>query len=139
MSKVFISYSHEDREFAQWIRSALNRAGVSTALDDLDLAPGANFSSAIRNAIQAADALVVILSDRAVSSQNTGLEIGMATGLGKKVVAVLAPGTKLDSTILHSIADASITDTAQLGQDEAAEKILTALAGEGIRDEHTKV
>ena len=108
MTRVFISYSDEDREFARWIRGALTQAGIVTNSDDLELSPGSDFSSSIRNAIQTADALVVILSDRAISSRHTGLEIGMAAGLGKKEVAVLAPGTKPDIALLRSIADAGM-------------------------------
>jgi hypothetical protein len=126
MTRVFISYSYEDREFAQWIRSALTHAGITTNLDG-ELAPGADFSSAIRNAVQNADALLVILSDRAISSSYVMLEIGMAQGLGKKVIAVLAPGTKPNPDLLGSLADTYVLDAARLKQPELSEQIRKAL------------
>jgi hypothetical protein len=134
MTRVFISYGDEDREFARWIRVALIQAGIATNSEDLDLSPGADFSSAIRNAIQTADALVVILSDRATSSRHTGLEIGMAAGLGKKVVAIPAPGTKPDIALLRSIADAYILDAARLEQTEVGTEIIKALQGVQMND-----
>jgi hypothetical protein len=139
MTRVFISYSDEDREFARWIRGALTQAGIVTNSDDLELSPGSDFSSSIRNAIQTADALVVILSDGAISSRHTGLEIGMAAGLGKKVVAVLAPGTKPDMALLRSIADAYILDAARLEQTEVGTEIIKALRGVQVEDKHTGV
>jgi nucleoside 2-deoxyribosyltransferase len=127
MSRVFISYSNEDREFARWIRGALTQAGIATNSDDVELSPGADFSSAIRNAIKTADALVVILSDKAISSHNLGFEIGMAAGLGKKVVAVLAPGMKPDTPLLRSIADDYIPDAAKLEQTAVGAEIRKVL------------
>jgi hypothetical protein len=137
MTRVFISYSYEDREFAQWIKGALTHAGIATNSDDFELSPGADFASAIRNAVQTADALVVILSDRAISSSYVGLEIGMAAGLGKRVVAVLAPGTKPDLALLRSLADAYILDAARLKQPEVGAEIREALQGEQMEDKHT--
>ena len=136
MTRVFISYSRQDREFAEWIKDALTRAGIGAYLDVSDLEPGADFASAIRDAIQTADAVVAILSDSPIAG-NVGLEIGIAAGLGKRVVAVLAPGKKLDPILLRSIADTYVLDAANLKPTELGAAIRKALQGQQTGDERT--
>jgi hypothetical protein len=63
----------------------------------------------------------------------------MAAGLGKKVVAIPAPGTKPDIALLRSIADAYILDAARLEQTEVGAKVSKALQGVQMNDKHTKV
>ena len=91
----------------------------------------------IRKAVETADALVVIVSEKGVSDSNVGLEIGMATGLGKKVVAVVAPDAEPDLALLRSIADAYILDAARHKQNEVGAELRKALQGEQITDRHT--
>ena len=59
--------------------------------------------------------------------------------MGKKVVAVLAPGTKPDIALLRSISDAYILDAARLEQTEVGTEISKALQGEQIEDKYTGV
>jgi hypothetical protein len=54
----------------------------------------------------------------------------------KRVVAVLAPGTKPDLAFLRSIADAYILDAARPKQTEVGVEIRKALQGEQIEDNH---
>src|SRR5487761_1310498 len=129
MTRVFISYSHQDREFALWVKGALAQAGIATNLDELEPSATADFASAIREAVQAADALVVVLSEESTPSNFVMLEIGMAQGLGKKVVAIAAPGTKPDLNLLHSLADGYILDTAKLKPPELSAQIRKILQG----------
>jgi hypothetical protein len=133
MTKVFISYSRQDREFAGWLKDALTRAGIGASLDVFDLEPGADFASAIRDAIQTADAVVAIVSDSPIAGY-VGVEIGMAVGLGKRVVAVLAPGKKPDPPLLRSIADAYVLDAANLKPTELGAAVRKALQGQQMGD-----
>ena len=128
MTKVFISHSFEDQSFARWVKNALTEAGVDAYFDAFDLSsPDADFASAIRNEVQSADALVAILSEKALSHSQILLEIGMAQGLGKPVIAVLAPGAKPDLPMLRSLADTYVLDAAKLNTPELGEKITKAL------------
>jgi len=77
--------------------------------------------------VQSADALVAILSEKALSHSQVPLEIGMAQGLGKPVIAVLAPGAKPDLPMLRSLADTYVLDAAKLNTPELGEKITKAL------------
>jgi hypothetical protein len=137
MTRVFISYGYQDREFALWVKSALTQAGIATNLDELEPSSGADFASAIREAVQAADALLVVLSDEPSTSNFVMLEIGMAQGLGKKVVAIAAPGTKPDLNLLKSLADGYILDTARLKPPELSAQIRKILQAETAEDTRT--
>ena len=134
MTKVFISYRRQDREFAQWIKDALIPAGIDARLDVWEPSPAENVASAIRDEIQAADALVAIFSE-APNLGHIGLEIGMAVSLGKKVVAVPAPGSKPDPGLLGSIADAYVLDAANRKPAELGAAIRTAVQGEHTENE----
>jgi hypothetical protein len=124
-----MSYSDQDRDFAQWIKRALTQAGIKTNLDDAESSSTGDFASAIRETVQAADALLVILSDNALSSSFIMLVIGMAQGLGKRVVAVVAPGAKPDPSLLSSLADSYILDAASLKQPDLSAQLQQALQG----------
>ena len=134
MTRVFISYSNQDREFAQWVKSALTKAGITTNLDEVESSSTADFASAIRQVVQAADALLAILSDDSTSSNFVMLEIGMAQGLGKKVVVIAAPGAKPDLDLLKSLADGYVLDAARLKQPELGAQLRKLLQGEPMGD-----
>ena len=127
MTRVFISYSFEDRTFAQRVREALASAGIGTYLDTEELPPGTDFASAIRNAVRSADAVVVILSDKAIVRRQIQFEIGMAQGLGKLVVAVVAPGSRPDLSLVTSLADTYVLDADSLKGPELGALINHAL------------
>lgn len=121
----------------QWVTRALAQAGIATNLDQPASFSATDFASAIREAIQAADAFLVILSDNSLSSRSIMLEIGMAQGLGKQVIAVAAPGTKPDLNLLRSLADGYILDAATLKQPELSARLQQALQGKHVQDTGT--
>lgn len=64
---VFLSYSHADKAAADRIASALSTAGYTVWWDSL-IEGGARFSSRIREALDAADAVVVLWSKESIDS-----------------------------------------------------------------------
>jgi nucleoside 2-deoxyribosyltransferase len=137
MTKVFISYSSVDREFAAQVRNALTQAGIESYPKDVELTPGADVASTLRNEVRSADGVVAILSDKAMSNNEIFLEIGMAQGLGKTVIAVLAPGSKADLPLLRSLSDTYVLDAAKLKSPELGEKISKGLSKQQqIESEH---
>jgi hypothetical protein len=130
MTKVFISYSSEDRAFAQRVREALASAGIGAYLDTEELPPGTDVASAIRNEVRSADAVVVILSDKAIFQREIQFEIGMAQGLGKPVVAVVAPGSSPDLSLVTSLADTYVLDADRLKGPELGARINNALGAD---------
>jgi hypothetical protein len=64
MSRVFISYGHEDLAVALELYDALLSAGHTPWLDKRDLLPGEHWSERISDEIQKADFFVLLLSRR---------------------------------------------------------------------------
>ncbi|PJF38850.1 MAG: toll/interleukin-1 receptor domain-containing protein, partial [Phototrophicales bacterium] len=69
MSHVFISYSSKDRKFVESLIVELRNLGVRTWIDIYDIKPGDNWANAIRDALDNADAIVVIISETSLHSE----------------------------------------------------------------------
>ena len=67
MTKVFLSYDRDDRTLAQKVAAALERAGHDVWWDR-NIRGGAEFSQEIDQALQAAEAVVVLWSERSIAS-----------------------------------------------------------------------
>ena len=95
LSSVFISHAAGDRAFARALGAELSRAGLRPWLLD-DLLPGENAYLEMGRALEAADALVVLLSPEAAQSPNLTLEVGYAIGTERfahRVVPVMVRPT----------------------------------------------
>jgi TIR domain len=62
--QVFISYAHtkHDSNLARWLANAFRKAGLSPWFDDSDTSPGDPVESTLRQAIDASDAAVFLIS-----------------------------------------------------------------------------
>lgn len=70
MSKVFISYAHEDLAAARRLYDALKAVpGVDPWLDKEDLSPGLEWRPAIRKAIREADFFLALLSKKSTAKR----------------------------------------------------------------------
>jgi len=67
MASVFLSYDREDKEAARVIATALEKAGHSVWWDP-HVRGGAQFAKVIEEALKAADAVVVLWSERSIDS-----------------------------------------------------------------------
>jgi ABC-type branched-subunit amino acid transport system substrate-binding protein len=127
MPKLFISYDAKDRSFAQSVKAALTQAGIESAADEFDLSSEADFASAVRAEVRSADALLAILPGQAGYSRNVLVEIGMALGLGKKVIALAAPGSEPDASTVQALSDSYVADASTLEPPELGARIMEAL------------
>ncbi|MFH1940989.1 MAG: toll/interleukin-1 receptor domain-containing protein [bacterium] len=69
MSKVFISYSHVDRETAESLATRLREAGANVWLDRWQIGIGDSILEKINEGISTSDFLIVLLSKASVSSK----------------------------------------------------------------------
>ncbi len=93
MARVFLSYDHEDVALAKPLVAALERAG-HTVWYDRHIHGGAQYSSKIEQALDAADAVVVLWSPRSVESAWVRDEAAEGRNRGKLVplsIAGIAP------------------------------------------------
>ena len=78
MPTVFISYSAQDRSTAATIADELRRRGVSVWFDQQEILAGDSLVGRIREGIESADYLLVLLSRRSLSSVWVEREVGIA-------------------------------------------------------------
>ena len=86
--QVFISYSSHDKEIADRVCAALENAGFSCWIAPRDIEEGADFPSAIVEAITAVKSMVVLLTTDAVASPHVLSEIGHAFNARKRMLPV---------------------------------------------------
>jgi hypothetical protein len=96
---VFLSYSHRDKAWAVAVAERLRAEGFEVWDSETELFPGDNFASRIAEALESADAMVVLLSPDAMASDWIKHEIDFALGSsrlsGRLVPVIVRTTTKL--------------------------------------------
>lgn len=87
---AFLSYSHEDSEFAIRLAEDLKAGGASVWIDQLDIKPDTPWDLAIEDALRKCPRMLVILSPASVSSDAVLDEVSFALSERKTVVPVLS-------------------------------------------------
>jgi hypothetical protein len=90
MTKVFISYSRKDKEFAIKFTEALQKSELETWIDWEDIPPTADWMEQIHKGIEQADAFLFILSPDSVASKVCGQEVDHAVQNGKRLIPIVA-------------------------------------------------
>jgi hypothetical protein len=75
--RIFISYSHRDRESVQIIAQRLQEAGHEVWIDALNIKPGDNISLRIQEGLENADAIVFAVSRNSLRSEAVQHEFSM--------------------------------------------------------------
>lgn len=98
-TKVFISYSGIDEDFAKKIAQKLDEIGISYFFDCKDIGKGIDWGRSITETpkeLSECLAVVVVISPTSLKAQWVPLEIGYAIGAGKKIVLFLThPSLKI--------------------------------------------
>jgi TIR domain/Predicted nucleotide-binding protein containing TIR-like domain len=110
----FISYSAQDRAFAQRIYNDLQEVGIRCWLDSKDLKIGDNIEVHVSRAIQLTDKVLLILSEASVNSAWVGHEIAVA----------LRKESEMNQTILFPI---RIDDAAMMTSPDQQSALLVRL------------
>jgi WD40 repeat protein len=85
---VFVSYARADATFAELMVRALGQAGRTAWLDVDDIPAGAPWREELGTAIEAATAVVFLVSEAWVASTECRKELDRAVELGKRLVPV---------------------------------------------------
>ena len=92
-SWVYVAYAQDDRAAAERLHADLQRHGITTWVDDHDLPPGTpNWEQAIRDAIRAAEALLLIASPRTRTSRYIADELRIAELYRRRVYPIWIEG-----------------------------------------------
>lgn len=94
MKQVFISYMHEDQDFAENVISRLEKAGFSTWADER-LHAGEDWRTMIDLAIKNSFALIVVMTTEAKASEYVTYEWAFAWGIGIRVIPIMLRKTPL--------------------------------------------
>ena len=125
---VFISYSHEDREFVDQLAIQLVRHKVNLWLDKWELHVGDSLTSRIQEALTDASALLVVFSPASVNSDwcTRELNAGLVRELEERRVIVL-PVLKEDCEIPLFLRDKFYADF-RTSPDDGLRAVLESLA-----------
>lgn len=91
---VFICYAPDDRAIAERICQELESAGTGCWIAPRDVEPGCNYSDQIQAGIEAARAMVVIMSAHANAAPFVGRELERAANKGKEIFLFLMEETR---------------------------------------------
>lgn len=86
---VFVSHSGQDTWVAKQIAREIERSGAKAFLDEAEIDAGADFEEDIRNLLERADELVVLLTPWALDRPYVWIELGAAWGRRIPIVALL--------------------------------------------------
>jgi WD40 repeat protein len=100
---VFISYSHENVDFAKKIFHALTNYKISTFIDKDAIKPGYSFVSKINNIIKEAKTVLLIYSNEYFKKNWTEKEYEAALAEGKKIIGLLIDDCELPPLLKPSV------------------------------------
>jgi hypothetical protein len=121
--RVFISYSADDRKFADALREALT-SHHTQVLDPAVMDPGENPIDFMEQTLRSSDVFVYVIPEKEGSGKSSLIELGAAKALGKKIVAVLQDsGRVANSEVAAKLADSLLLDQSP---NDIARKILEA-------------
>ena len=123
----FISHSHVDKQWAEWIASFLEQEGYSTFWGDRDLKVGDNFVSIIQEYIEKADRMIAVCSPSYFSS--TFCQAEVSTMLAKKKNGII-PVKVSDVQPIGELANILYIDLYNVNESEAKERLLKAVVTE---------
>src|SRR5512147_585705 len=134
--QVFISYSSQDKELADRVCAALENAGFPCWIAPRDIEEGADFPSAIVQAIATVKSMVVLLTTAAVASPHVLSEIGHAFDARKRMLPVRLFASPLPPDFDYFLSTQQWLDASDGLSDEDLKRVIEAVAGtlEGIRD-----
>lgn len=98
---IFVSYAHEDSEFALRLARDLRSEGVNIWRDEPDIPLGVPWDRAVEQAIRTCDRLLVILSPASAASENVLNEVAFALDREKQIVPVLYRSCEIPLRLLR--------------------------------------
>ncbi len=107
--KVFLSYAHQDASIATQVRELLEASGLAVFDAQVDVLPGDNWASAIANALDESNAMVVLLTKEALDSPYVKHELQYALRKpefeGRLVLLVIGSDEEVPAERLPGILD----------------------------------
>lgn len=90
--KVFISYSHSDKEWARTFAQTIASSGIEVWFDEFNIKPGEPLVESLEKGLRESDAVVLVLNAENMRRPNIFFEIGAALGMNKAIIPVVPAG-----------------------------------------------
>jgi hypothetical protein len=87
--RVFISYSSQDRDWAQAFAQSLKEFGAEVWFDQWKVPAGEAWPASFEKGLRESDVIAVVINLADLSRPNLLFEVGAAVGMGKRVVPIL--------------------------------------------------
>jgi nucleoside 2-deoxyribosyltransferase len=126
---VFISYSRNDRAFAEQLRNRIQPLGANVSFDQAVIKPGENWEQALRKTLEDSDGVVLVVPEPGTAKANVAFfEAGAARALGKPVVVVLpSQESSRIREVPSEVSSLAVLDGSQIGPEALAKKIVSTL------------
>jgi hypothetical protein len=128
---VFVSYSHDDQDYADALLRALSESGL-VVWNDESLMAGSDWAIEIESALAKAKFMVLLVSPSSLQSQWVNYELGYAIAAKKPVISVLIRDV---SDIPTHLARIQYIDARDLSPYATAKRLVEAVkASEGKKN-----
>jgi TolB-like protein len=129
MHPVFISYASHDAAAAAALVEALEQHGISCWIAPRDVKAGAQYADAIVRAIGSARAVVLVLSQSAISSPHVGREIERAAAKNRPIFAMRIDAAPLTPALEYFLGESQWIEAPKADRERAYAKLIEAIAG----------
>lgn len=87
--KVFISYSHSDKEWARKFAETIASTGLEIWFDEFNIKPGQPLVESIEKGLRESNVVVLLINTENLNRPNLFFEIGAALGMKKTIIPVV--------------------------------------------------
>jgi hypothetical protein len=133
MTVLFISHSKDDEETALAVCSAVEARGARCWIAQRDIQLGDRWSSAIIDAINRCDAVIVIFSSSANSSNHVQREVEHAVNGNKRIIPFRLAEILPTGSLAYFMGGLHWVDAFRSNFETAVEHLTLAVLGEAIR------
>lgn len=125
---IFLSYSHDDQEFALRLSKILMKSGFLVFDPANETVPDEKWSDKIVREMRKSAGLVFVIPAREGAGKNALAELGMARALDKNIVAVMPDSSRAwNASFARVLSDSAVVDASKLRDDALANAL--AMAG----------
>jgi hypothetical protein len=89
-SRIFVSYSHADQQWAKSFIETLKIEGLEVWFDTAAMNGGESWSESLQKSLRASSTIIILLNEENAQSPNHLFELGAALGMNKRVILVVS-------------------------------------------------
>jgi curli biogenesis system outer membrane secretion channel CsgG len=130
-SKVFVSYSRQDKEKVLNLVELFRANGVEVWIDESSINASSVWAEQIVKAIDNCDLFVLFLSPSSVSSENVSKEVGYAGGTNKRILPVKIVDVAIPPAMLYHLNTIHFIETKHTPPEKLLQHLFNALGRSG--------